>query len=216
MKNTKIYLFFTFLFISILLGCSQKPKTLTTLNDKIYEQYKNGFKKNFINQFPEKKKAWDTYIIFTEDIQDHKTSLFLYDYNLHKEELLRVKNIINTSITKYIPKDSCLLIVNRFDYLDLNGVVKTKKIDTNLVKRNCYVGKYPIPNFLDYKGSEGQPMKLSENYTIYVLEAKAGEYDDNFKMKPNKQMPKKWEHGYSKGIALNEKDKEIIYWSIMW
>lgn len=213
----KLIVYFSCIFLFPFISCSQEPKTFTEQRDIIYKEYCENFREDFINQFPNKINYPINSTISNTDVDHNNIGLYLIQYKVNKEEIIKIKLETSSKYkASYNSRDSCLLIVNRFDYLDSNGLVKTHKIDNLLINKKCYNQQYPIPNFLGYKGSGEQPMKLSENYTIYVLEAKPGEYDDNYKMKPNKQMPKDWEHGYSKGIALNEKDKEIIYWSIMW
>jgi hypothetical protein len=213
----KIIIYFSYIFLFPFISCSQEPKTFTEQRNNTYKKYRKNFNEDFINQFPNEIAYPINSIISYRDVDHNNVGFFLFEYEINKDEIIKIKLEIGSKYqASYNPKDSCLLIVNRFNYIDSTNFIKTKKIDNALLNRACYKGKYPIPNFLEYKGSEGQTMKLSENYIIYVLEAKPEEYDDRYKMKINKQMPKEWEHGYSKGIALNEKDKEVIYWSIMW
>ena len=57
---------------------------------------------------------------------------------------------------------------------------------------------------------------LESIFDIYILEAKSGNYFKEFELLPNPQMPKEWENGYSKGIAINSKNKTLIFWGLIW
>jgi hypothetical protein len=35
-------------------------------------------------------------------------------------------------------------------------------------------------------------------------------------MKPAYQMPKQWQNGYSKGIAISKEKRTVVYWTVIW
>ena len=115
---------------------------------------------------------------------------------------------------KYSPKDSCLLVVNMYSN-EKNYFNSFKTKDETYLKKKCLNNKLPIPNFwaMDLKGNG--ITKLPDDFDIYVFEANHKILDKKYISK-NVYMPDYWEHGYSKGVAINDKTHEIIYWFVLW
>lgn len=111
-----------------------------------------------------------------------------------------------------------MLIINRFETLKTYENRKDVIIsDSTKINQDCYKNLYPIPNFIDYEFASGKKeINLGDNFDIYVLEAKAGNYFKEFQMMPNPQMPSNSLNGYSKGIAVNRGKRTLIYWGIIW
>jgi hypothetical protein len=92
------------------------------------------------------------------------------------------------------------------------------EFDTTLISDASKINYLPVPNFIEYKS--GNKLKfnsfLPKGFSIFVLESqnikKFAKYDLSF----NPQMPSNWKNGYSKGIAINEKEGTVIYWGIIW
>jgi len=57
---------------------------------------------------------------------------------------------------------------------------------------------------------------LPKNYTLYVLGAKTGKYVHENLLMEEGHMPEGWEHGYTKGVAINKEKREAIYWIEIW
>jgi len=57
---------------------------------------------------------------------------------------------------------------------------------------------------------------LPESYTLYVLGAKPGKYVHENLLMEEGYMPEGWEHGYTKGVAINKEKREAIYWIEIW
>jgi len=58
--------------------------------------------------------------------------------------------------------------------------------------------------------------KLQDGFTYYVIDAKPGKYLDDKYLKETNYMPKEWKHGYTRGFAISEEQKVIIYWVAIW
>lgn len=183
-----------------------------------YSNYKKQFDSNVINQFPEKIDSKEYFILSNTNIEKNDVGLFLVEYNLSENEMRKVlkKNSV-FFLKKYSSKDSCLFKVNRFETIETRENYKIVEIyDSSLISNPCFKKSYPIPNFIDYSIATKKDFWENENFDIYVLEAKSGNHFKEYDMQPNPQMPIQWQNGYSKGIAVSEEKKTLIYWSIIW
>ena len=115
--------------------------------------------------------------------------------NINKE----LAKIEMNKIASYKSSDSHLLLIN--------------KMDTILDNDSVY---YPIPyfNLNDKKYPSNNKSGLDDNFNIYILECQISE---NFKNNRKELLPKDWpRNGYSKGVCINEKERIIIYWFVVW
>lgn len=210
--------FYSLLFYS----CERTKLDANTI--KRYYQYKNYFDKEYTSFFPENVDNVQTKtftILSKRDTSNNNTALILYEYGITNKLLLEVlENAQKTSIAQYNTKDTCLLVVNRFETRESNELAKPAIItDSSSINRSCYDGKLPIPNFIDYGGYNPNRVGiLDSSFTIYVFESKAFTSWGNsiYKMQPNPQMPDNWKNGYSKGVAISKSKNIIIYWLVMW
>ena len=54
-------------------------------------------------------------------------------------------------------------------------------------------------------------------FNLYILDAKSGIYfRPNLDEELDTYMPEYWEHGYSKGFAVNKEKDIVIYWIVIW
>ena len=51
---------------------------------------------------------------------------------------------------------------------------------------------------------------------MYVLESEKGIFMIPEKLPNGVYTPKGWEHGYSKGVAINNETGAVIYWADIW
>ena len=153
------------------------------------------------------------------------SSFFLTTNSENKILILENRVIDIKSIEKLIPQakaiynstDSCQLILDRFNTNQYFDLTKLTDYDKSLIDRPCYKDKLPIPNFRDSKFADDSTGLLLPGFTIYVLEAKQGMYyKPDPEYEPNTYMPQYWNHGYSKGFALNYKKDIVIYWIVIW
>lgn len=213
MKKVLVILTISFLIFS----CN--GQSVDSMNKERYIKYKSEFDTELTNHFPTKLTTYPTGIINSKNISKHIVGFILYEYEKDLTEIDSVvNNIEKKAIAKYNFKDSCLLIVNRFETLEsLENMENVVINDSTKINMDCYKGLYPIPNFIDYDyPNKDNDLKLQENFDIYVLEAKVGNHFKEFELLPNPQMPKNWKNGFSKGIAISREKKTLIYWGIIW
>ena len=124
-------------------------------------------------------------------IFSHKVDSTDFDSVLGKLELNKIK--------AYQPTDSIFIVIG--DSLDYS-----KKISG-----------IPIPSFQSYEGDFGLNSKyLMDNHEIYVLEYKPGRYMDKEYLTSKNKLPEKWKNGFSRGMAINESERKVIYWTCVW
>jgi hypothetical protein len=195
------------LLILLLTSCQHEP-TKSRFSKQI-----SNFDTIIINHFPSKLKGMYRTAIFN-DTQNDITLIMLLnqydesDYNKYKDSLTRIAKV------KYNPKDSCLLVVNMFTN-EKNYFNSFKTKNKKYLKKECLNNKMPIPNFWAMNFNAQNVTKLPEDFKIYVFGASHKILDKKYISK-NVYMPKNWKHGYSKGVAMNDKTHEIIYWFVLW
>ena len=203
--------------ILCILSCNNK--SVDSLDNQKYIEAKNSFNKKFVNHFPKTLKSYPFQTVNSKNMSKSDVRFMLYEY---EKDLKNIDSVIRSlekkSLAKYSSNDSCLLIVNRFEtpitYENREDVVIR---DSTKINQDCFTSFYPIPNFIEYEFANGKSeIYLENNFDIYVLEAKKGNWFKEFKMMPNPQMPSNWKNGYSKGIAVSRERKTLIYWSVIW
>ena len=204
-------------------------KSFRSSLDKDYRTSMRFFPKNLVDHFPSTAIdtnfiTYSTNIIYSDNnaIENYSFELFVrckyYEkdsvfINLIKETCKRISSHDTNSllIFSYIEEEN-----DGFEDLSIDALssVKSRKI----AEKNKYnINGYPLPLF-DYakENNISSYTMIDTNFTIYAISAKAGIFIDNKYLRTNKYLPKNWLHGYSKGYALNEINKLILYWVVVW
>ena len=194
-------------------------------------EYLNNLKfynSTFISHFPKDYPDNSIFLtnIFPSEFAYKKSSGFVnyYTYLVKKYseiEFLRLKKqLVKYSETIYEADENKLLLI--FSYsndLEIHGKKysdwESPKLQ-KLAKHNLLATSLPVPLFEsdEYKGNTFSG--LPEDFKIYVLDAKQGKYLEDKYLYDCSCLPEKWKHGYSKGVALSDKRKVIIYWVTVW
>lgn len=145
----------------------------------------------FVDQETGQGSIYDTILDFTK-----KNAIAVYDVN-------------DTSLFVLVPTPGKHLI----EGIDL-AIDFDKIMERNFRVKN----RYPIPAVDSYcPWWDVTYIGWDKNIKLYVLAAKPGKYLDDIYLHEKKGiLPPEWEHGYSRGIAINEKRKEIYYWLVVW
>jgi len=199
--------FINLLLLFLISSCQQQPKTNRFLK-KI-----SDFDKVIINHFPLRLTDYCKCSVYNDTQNDVTSILLLNKYD--KEAYNKLKDsLIKFSKEKYSPKDSCLLVVNMYSN-EKNYFNSYKTKDKSYLNKECLKNKLPIPNFWAMDFNSDNITKLPIDFDIYVIEAKDEIINKKYLSK-NVYMPDFWKHGYSKGVATNDKTNEIIYWFVLW
>jgi hypothetical protein len=115
-------------------------------------------------------------------------------------EILDVeKRLEKAKVKAFAPNDSSLIVVG--DTVDYS-----RKINAT-----------PIPSFYRYEKDFGlNAVRLDNDFSIYVLESKSGEYMDVEYLTKDNKFPSDWKNGFSRGLAINDQEKIVIYWLTIW
>lgn len=198
----------------LLISCSNKSISLSKANTT-YKNYQQSFESNLQEHFPKKIKYVKNGLVSTTNTDKNDIGLLLYESNVINKELDSILLWVNNnSIAVYDINKSCILTVNRFETADsYSNYKKVKLADTVNVNQDCFEGLFPVPNFerFSFSNKAFKPAKGK----IYVLDAKAGNFY-NRELKPNYQMPDRWKNGFSRGLLIDQKEKTVIYWLIIW
>lgn len=205
----------------------------------------NGFwaKKYIQNNYTKTLSYLDSNLIdhFPKEISNPSTFITQLSYGIEPNKMIgfscnEIELIINPpeeiydslktyfkqkSIEKYSPSDSTLLLVFSYcDTLEVDGYIfKNQETPEKQkhAKDNVTIAKsLPVPLFDIQEYSENTKSGLNEDFTIFILGANPGEYLDKNHLQQCDCLPTNWKHGYSKGVAMNDKQKVIIYWTIFW
>lgn len=169
-----------------------------------------------VNHFPKEINENPLYLYVGTDERNQRK-----DYTFFLINCDTVKSYIKTldkiSIGKYTSSDMNLIIIKNSLDIELG---RYKNIDS-LKQNNIFY--YPIP-FIDtlYDLDKEDRLKifsstqsgLSKNFTIYVLDSKPGIYWNG--LKELSYMPNGWKNGYSTGVSINERERIVIYWFVVW
>lgn len=205
----------------ILLGCNlshntdkQKERSLNN-----YLEYKSEFDSWLIRHFPDTLKSDVKYFTSAKNETKHNIGLYLCEYAIDSSLIQKLKgDLKNRAVAHYEVTDSLLFVINRFETLQTNQDRSIPKItDSTYLDSTLFSELYPVPNFIDYENpTNTNGIWLPIGFELFVLEAKSGNYCKEFDLNENFQMPKGWKNGFSRGIAISEKDKTIIYWGVLW
>ena len=201
MKPKTMKLLITSVVLIILTACTDFEKQNA---ERFLNNYSTGlqqFNSDLTDHFPAAlKEHRKLHVIYPAGAFGHGMAAMFYAEITDSSEYADVHGrLISNRILGHHPKDSTFIIVG--DSLDYskngNGI--------------------PVPNFTTFQQDFGLNNKhLNDNYQIYVLESKPGKYLKEEYLTEGKNLPKKWKNGFSRGLALNEKSSEIVYWLCVW
>ncbi len=197
--------------------CSDK-KTFNNVTNQRFLTFKSQFDSTLVNHFHNALNSTDNLTVSNTNSEKNDVGLFLFEYNLSSNSIKDLeKKIIQKNKSVYTNKDLCLLVVNRFETIRTKDSLEMVEIkDSSLIDKPCYKKLLPILNFIDFSIANNLDFWKDENFQIYVLNAESCNFYKKFDLEPNPQMPKGWENGFSKGVAINKTKKTVIYWSIIW
>ena len=185
--------------------------TFTSCLDKNY-----NYEKQFLEKYAEGKR------IFSPDLTDH------FPYQLKAEKKLSISypvaalgvGMANMVFSHQVDSTEFMTVIKKLNLNKIRAYQPTDSIFIIIGDTLDYTKKVhgiPIPNFKSYEGDFGLNSKyLTEKHTMYVLESKSGEFMDLEYLTSQENLPENWKNGFSRGIATNEKQNELIYWVCIW
>ena len=194
-------IFLTIISLILITSCiSEEEKRAREILEK-YVEAKKEFNFDLTDHFPNTLKSFRHLSIgYPAGAYGNGMANIIYSQGLDSTEFNDLKSKLNLNrIKAYKPTDSLFIIIGD----TLNYEQKTFGI--------------PIPSFESYERDFGLNSKyLTVNHKIYVLEYKPGKFMEGKYLTSNKNLPEKWKNGFSRGLATNEKQNEVIYWLCVW
>ncbi len=205
-------------FIILLQGCKHSIE-IKRANDKYQKEVLSLFNEDYLEHFPKRIEYLPIqYVIDTTNYYDHPRLILISSYPNDVIDTM-VNYFSAIALAKYNANQKDLLIVNRFTRKD-NWSTKRKASNLKIkhyIEESNFNGKYPIPNFwdIDISANRNECM-LPSDFSIVVLEAKAGIFFSQKYHTKGKYMPEGWKNGFSRGVAISKKRGIIVYWLIIW
>lgn len=222
-------------FVLLLLsqGCNNSNS-----NKVKFSNYLSQGKENFLKSF----QVTDIFSHFPESYDVYNTRVNLnqpacpplYDCNAQYGDLLFIQKKEKNQIYSFHPDEND--IIYKSDYFNENIIIdltELKKVIYPVEKCNkWFEEKFPLPYFESYDFGLGQSKVKVEiadeapyfihtyvvpsDLQVFVFDAKPGDF---WKESCNEKRPealKEWQNGYSRGIAISEKEDLLVYWVMIW
>lgn len=169
------------------------------------------FNQNLINHFPKKlpngyfERSMSSPNLIGE--YEHCAGTHIKVKYISKSEFTGLK-LKYSRQAKYRCKssDSCLVVIKS------HGDLLDSKYDLKLCDELVPIAQYAIDNV----DSFDDQWKRQEDQDILILDWSLEDILDRDNRISKDEVPLGWEHGFSKGITLNEKNQTINYWLIIW
>jgi hypothetical protein len=195
-----------------------------------YFQYLNFYKKGLVDHFPidysNNFEIEHTSCNFrVNDINRYPPMDYFYSLTRKKQETDSINDYLKKSSIKMVSAfdTNSILIFSYIEdprsYCDSISIMgMNQKESTKIGKANLLKSLYlPIPYFSDGYYNKARTFSgLDSSFVIYIIESKPGIYTDTTFLKKNEYLPNKWEHGFSRGIAVSKSKNQIIYWVTVW
>lgn len=203
-------------------------KKISNKNYDKYISYFEGIKEGVTSHFPTEIKFGNEYIYQIDTTAYFNTQEFNLQIIGVREEIEYLKKLYHQKKV-YNIGDECIIVVNDFIKSDDIPFIPSEeellyedkdKVYMTTFSDNCKENKYKvIPNFWSdtYGADKNSKNNLNNKFKYIILDMDIGKGVYSPKLNSNiSYMPDFAKHGYSKGIAFNEKENIIIYWVIFW
>lgn len=97
---------------------------------------------------------------------------------------------------------------------------KSLRVSPKLIiaNKDCYIDKFPIPKFWTsgFFETNNTQVGLTNDYELFVLESKSGLFMHADSLPNGKYTYSGWEHGFTKGVAVDKDDRLVTFWFDIW
>lgn len=144
-------------------------------------------------------------------------------------------NVIKSDYLEELQKLLNGKIAYKTAYIDSNFIINLSQLKKDIFPvekcNKLITNKLPIPYFESYNSGKGEKVvekivngesyfdykyTVPDDLQVFVIQAEAGDF---WTVDCNEKRPeslKEWQHGYSKGFAISEKEDMLIYWTMIW
>lgn len=117
------------------------------------------------------------------------------------------------------PRDSCNLVLYKFQTdVSYESAARRSEWYTSYLASlaDCHAFVGPFPNFIGLRLDGEFVSQLPEPFELILIESEKGRrFPDRF-LSDDVPFPSEWEHGFSKGLAVNKAAGQIVFWLIVW
>jgi hypothetical protein len=182
----------------LLSACRDKEmKDFLERYSKIIVEYPHELTDHFPHQF---KTRGQFSAVTPAGAYAHDMAFFYLWIDSDSMEIADLKRRLKkVNARQFSPNDSLLIVVgDTVDYSKkINGV--------------------PIPSFNGYEKDFGlNSIRLDNDFVIYVLEWRSGEYMSKEELTTGNKFPPHLKNGFSRGLAINVEEGRILYWLTIW
>ncbi|MBB6611742.1 hypothetical protein H7F15_11890 [Pontibacter sp. Tf4] len=220
MRNYNCQTLFIYLTLLVHVSCSSQNKRIEEANAE-YRRDIEKFGAGFVTHFPKKLYTSDFTTLVSENITESHPKVWLkYSPSQEHIDSLVAKLSIEAKAI-YESNDSCLLIIDKHltedNWIDYD---KASQYLPNLYgnERECTTSKLPVPKFWNeyFVERKASALGLAPGYKLYIVDAQKGKFLSNDSIPNGKLTPSEWEHGFTKGVAINKQSGILIYWFDTW
>lgn len=200
-------------------SCSNQSKEELTKNLMLPDSLYSHFPRNNTNLKLESETTNAKKTDLPYFAEEFETTFLLKVYEYKDKSVLKnmAKYIANPSIKRINSLDTNYIVIgserdlfNRFDNETLNLMWKNNET-SNL-----------LPDFTEILNERRDLLSsitlcgLSEDFELYIIKS-GSDYvlPEKYRYEWN-VLPQKERHGYSSGVAMNKKKRNLIYWTIAW
>ncbi len=187
--------------LTLSLSCNEKKQSFETKVKEFKEQVSNDVFLNF--QFANK------------EISNIKSQCILFPEAIYASGYCGIFSSIEFSDEEFKKESDKLLKQSKFETSVFDSCNLYLFDSVRLRKKECLVNLFFLPPLYDQFNCL-KKSKFDSTSTILVFESKPGKFTADENLNANEQMPEQWRHGFSNGGILNRRNKEIIYWLIIW
>ncbi|MDR1652588.1 MAG: hypothetical protein LBS01_02855 [Prevotellaceae bacterium] len=215
------FIIITLFLLAICLSCVKKSATANRNNE--YKQFKSELSSSVIDQVPEYDRLANDRMVASFPFAIYETGccyiiiLKKYDENIFSKEVDKIKNKSkNTQTPKCVRQipfaNAKLKLENYFQIFDRDSTMQLDTISTkyDVTNDSCFFVNVPNFNLISNQNTFFDEKDLE--YCIF--EYKAGQFLSN--EHPYYAKTKHTQHGYSSGAIIDEQNKGIAYWLMIW
>lgn len=112
------------------------------------------------------------------------------------------------------------LSYRKVNFFDANSIIVNSNIESVRKRIGNDSSLNPLPNFPEIFEPGLKIVKFTDldmnDFDFFIINASPGRFLEEKYLTEGKGLPEQWKNGYSRGFAINEKDRELIYWYEVW
>lgn len=214
-----------FIYISVI--AFHLTSCISNYFEQSYRQQLSLWEDSLVSHFPDKfGEGKSLYPILTNPPEENSFyyTSFFYMNEYQPEDYAQLHARVD-SMTKKVygmeePSLRLFIYLDSLEVADSKLPIKENPYVKELAARNFTLeDELPVPWFSGSSFYNGVDILdwYDPNFKLYVIDARPGVYLPEGKLYDSSGcLPEKWRHGYSRGVALNDKTREAIFWIVAW